>query len=235
MADLAISASFSQQKTGSNQTPTAANPKQLNVNQVGDKVIKDTITVLGTDISLDLGSIVNVGWCWFQNLLNSGPPPSPVMGGIGQGGTPGSTVYTYVVVANFPDGSKSVSAATQTVTGAAVLNATNYNILSWPSVGATTYDIYRTSSGGTPATLGKIASTAGLTYNDQGAAGDGAAIPAVINSNFPIGIGIVSGTYPTKVEAGDYWPVKWNAAAIHVKALGPPINLTNFQYIVAEA
>lgn len=235
MSDISVTASFTQQKTGSNQTPTSAQPAGRSIDQVGDKCIKDSINVSNVDETLDLGDIINIGWCWFQNLANEDLPPAPVLAGIGQGGTPGSTVYTYVIVANFADGSKSIGGATQTTTGNATLNATNYNMLSWSNVGATTYDIYRTVSGGTPSTIGKIASTAGTTYNDQGAAGDGAALPSGINSKFAIGIGIVSGTYPLRADAGDFFPVKWNAAAIHVKALGPPVALTNFQFIVAEA
>ncbi len=231
--DINISAQLSQKKLNTNQTPTTAIPSALAISQVGDKVKKDSINVGATDITLSLGTIVNIGWVWFQNLLTASIPPSVVFG-ITQGGTPGTTRDDYVIVANYPDGSKSISAVVSTALAAATLNSTNYNILTWASVGATSYDIYRVFAGGTPSTLGKIANTASLTYNDQGAAGDGAALPAAIISQYPIGIGIVSGTYPIQAWAGEYFPARWNAAAIHVKALGPPVSLTNLQTIICE-
>jgi hypothetical protein len=236
-ADIAIKASMSVQKQTSNDSPTTALPKaDIGVNQLGDKVVKSKLYVGATDIIIDLNGIAAIGWCWFQNLLVPATPPraAPV---ITQGGTPGAVSYTYLIVANFPDGSKSVGLPVTTLVGAATLNGTNYNILTWPAVaGASTYDIYRTASGGTPSTVGKIA-TSTSPYNDQGAAGDGATVPPEIISNFPIGIGLVSGTYPNWIWAAEYYPVRWNGAAIHVKSLGaaPPVaGGSNLQFIIAE-
>src|SRR5262252_2037028 len=137
MPDVIISATYSQQKTGSNQSPTGAAPNKINATQVGDKVIKNTLLVQGTDITLDLGGqITTIGWCWFQNLLNAVAPPSTVPGVITHGGTPGTTQYTYCIVANYSDGSKSISSNVVTNTGAATLTGTNTNIIPFSNVGA---------------------------------------------------------------------------------------------------
>jgi len=94
---------------------------------------------------------------------------------ITQTGTPGSTGYTYQVVAiNGGAGSpKTKGYDAFTGTGNATLNSSNYNVVTWAAVtGASSYDVYRTFGG---ASQGKIASVSSgtLTYNDQGAAGDG--------------------------------------------------------------
>lgn len=238
LADVAIKAQFSVQKQTSNDSPTTAIPKaDIGVVQLGDKVVKSKVFVGATDIALDLNGIAAIGWCWFQNLLVPATPPkaAPV---ITQGGTPAAISYTYLVVAIFPDGSKSVGLPVTTALGAATLNGTNYNILTWPAVaGASSYDVYRTASGGSPATIGKIQTGATSPFNDQGSAGDGSTVPPEIISNFPIGIGLISGTYPNWIWANEYYPVRWNGAAIHVKSLGPapPASVgSNFQFIIAE-
>lgn len=80
------------------------------------------------------------------------------------------------------DGSGNVTAAGAegtTAVGAATLNASNYNDYSWAAVtGATSYDVYLTTSGGTPATLGKIANVTTNAYRHEGANGDAGTAPA---------------------------------------------------------
>lgn len=91
-------------------------------------------------------------------------PDTPV---ITQGGTPAFGTYDYVVVSLLAAGNwhSSVSHVGETTTGAAALNATDYNIVTWAAVtGAVRYDVYRTSG-----TVTKIASaTTALTVNDTG-------------------------------------------------------------------
>ena len=113
-------------------------------------------------------------------------PSAPV---ITQGGTPATTDYTYKVVAKDANGGGSIaSSGTQTTAGAATLNSTNYNTVSWTAVlGAASYDVYRTASAGTPSTTGFIGNTASLTFNDTGiaatqAASVGATAPTVNTS-----------------------------------------------------
>jgi len=91
-------------------------------------------------------------------------------------GTTGSTNYGYEVVARVGSGNTAASSQTLITNGNATLDSTNKNILSWTAIsGATSYDIYRTTSSGTPATTGKIANTSSLTLNDTGLAGSGSA------------------------------------------------------------
>jgi hypothetical protein len=98
-----------------------------------------------------------------------------------QVGTAGTTAYTYVVTGVTSAGETVGSTAVQTTTGNAVLDATNSNVLNWsPMIGAATYNVYRTASAGTPSTTGRIATgVVASTYTDQGAAGNGSAVPTV--------------------------------------------------------
>lgn len=99
---------------------------------------------------------------------------------VGNGGTPGSTSYTYVVFAVKGNLAVAPSLETTTSTGNAALSSSNFNTLSWTAVpGATGYDVYRTASSGTPGTVGTlIANTSLLSFKDTGI--------SVLNSNAPI-------------------------------------------------
>lgn len=95
-------------------------------------------------------------------------------------GTPGTKVITYKLVAINATGTTQAGAASTTTTGAATLNGTNYNRLTWAAVtGATGYWIYRTATTGTsPTTTGRIAVLGAVTtFNDQGSAGDSTTPP----------------------------------------------------------
>jgi len=92
--------------------------------------------------------------------------------------------WTYKVVAYLADGTTSTaaSAASSTALQNGTLDAANYNAVLWGAVtGATNYTVYRTVSGGTPATTGKLTSCTNitaLTCTDNGLVGDGTAAPA---------------------------------------------------------
>jgi len=91
-------------------------------------------------------------------------------------------------------GGSIASSTTQTTTGAATLNGTNYNIITWSAItGAASYDVYRTASSGTPSTTGLLANTAALTYNDQGAAGNSNATPTINSSGTIKQTGVTNG------------------------------------------
>src|ERR1019366_5203485 len=99
-------------------------------------------------------------------------PGSPV---VSPQGTPGTSVISYAVTATNPTGESAASQVAVCVTGAATLNNTNFNQLTWAAVpGATGYNIYRTqTNGAAPTTTGQIGSTTvALTLNDTGLAGD---------------------------------------------------------------
>jgi len=74
---------------------------------------------------------------------------------ITQGGTAGSTNYSYVV-GDLSNNGVSPSSAGSTTTGNATLTSTNYNTISFPATPGHTYVVYRSASSGTPSGLGAI-------------------------------------------------------------------------------
>lgn len=122
---------------------------------------------------------VDNGTAGTWGLLNTGAQTiqqlaTPAAPTITQGGSGASTHYTYAVSAVLADGATqtSISTGTQTTGGASTLNGTNYNIITWSAVtGATSYNIYRIASSGTPASTGLIGNTTGTTFHDTGIAG----------------------------------------------------------------
>lgn len=101
-------------------------------------------------------------------------PDAPVITNLG---TPGATPWRYKIISRNTSTTQFSAASTQgiTATGAAVLNTTNYNRITWNTIDAANiYDIYRTQAGGTPGTTGLIGSTTNIFFNDTGVAGDGA-------------------------------------------------------------
>lgn len=100
-------------------------------------------------------------------------------------GTPATTTITYKIVATNAVGHSEVSQGKTVTTAAATLSGTNYNQINWLAVpGASGYDVYRTATNGTsPVSLGKIGSTtAAVTLNDTGLAGDAATAPTTNTS-----------------------------------------------------
>lgn len=92
-------------------------------------------------------------------------------------GTPGTTSYSYQVVATMTTGEVLAGGAVgSTTTGNATLGLVNYNALTWPAVtGAASYAVYRTLGG---PTTGLIASgVTSLLLDDTGLAGDGTTAP----------------------------------------------------------
>ena len=94
-------------------------------------------------------------------------------------GTGGAATWTYKLVALGSNGTTEAGAASSTAVGNATLTGSNFNRLTWTAVtNATGYWIYRTVSGGTPATLGRIAVLGAVTtFDDTGIAGDSATAP----------------------------------------------------------
>lgn len=108
-------------------------------------------------------------------------------------GTPGTTSYSYQVIAHSATGVTGPSNTATATTGNAVLSAGNRISIQIPMVaGCTYFDVYRTASAGTPATTGKIAThdcyttqliptenASILAVTDTGLAGDGTTPPTV--------------------------------------------------------
>jgi hypothetical protein len=157
------------------------------------------------------------------------PNLSPSGLAIANEGTAGTTQYAYSIQTVYSNGTTSLlTAGVSTYTGNATLNGTNYNQIQWiPVPNAVSYNIYRTIAGGTPSTVGLIASAVAgtlttntlgnqvLSYNDTGLTASGLAsgtpaITGITNSAglyyamayqivavFPNGAQTVSGSYTT--------------------------------------
>jgi hypothetical protein len=92
---------------------------------------------------------------WGVQTNTLAQPSTPV---ITHAGTAGSATWTYTVVAAVGPTVTQPSATGSTATGNATLTTGNYNIVTWTTTpNADYYIVYRTVSGGTPATLGAIA------------------------------------------------------------------------------
>jgi hypothetical protein len=105
-----------------------------------------------------------------QKLLGVVSPSTPTISNIG---TPGTTGYSYTIVAIDRNGFKTIASTVgSTTTGAATLNGTDFNRITWTAVdGAVSYDVVRTVSSGTPSSLGSIVlGTKALTFDDTGIA-----------------------------------------------------------------
>jgi hypothetical protein len=102
-------------------------------------------------------------------------PGSPL---VSPQGTPGAVAYSYAISSVNATGESKASAAKATATGAATLNSTNFNQITWTlDPAATSYNIYRTASAGTPSTTGLIGTATAATFDDTGLAGDGSTAP----------------------------------------------------------
>lgn len=116
-------------------------------------------------------------------------PSAPV---VTQGGTAGSTNYSYAVT-DLGNGGSATSSATQTTTGNATLSVTNFNIVTWASIIGHTYRVVRTAASGTPNSLGWIsvatmATANSMSFNDTGiTATGGVAAGNVSGGIFPAG------------------------------------------------
>lgn len=112
-------------------------------------------------------------WTVARVLGGAAGIPAPEPPTITLQGAAGSTLYKYVIVAKNAAGATQGSAFGQITTGNANLGSGNGNIITWAAIpGATSYDIYRTFTAGTPATVGKIGNTASATFTDSAIAGD---------------------------------------------------------------
>jgi len=93
-------------------------------------------------------------------------------------GETGSTTWGYRVSAVNENGETLACAEVQAADGNANLSESNYNALAWTTVtGAASYNVYRVTAGGTPATTGLIGSPTTNSLNDTGLAGDGEEVP----------------------------------------------------------
>jgi hypothetical protein len=160
---------------------------------------------------------------------------------ITQGGTAGSSTYVYGVVARNTTGTvySAISPFTTTSTGAATLNSTNYNLVTFPSLptNANCFDVYRIIALGSPTSQGLIASCQTTSYNDQGAAGN-SAIPPYYASWMPQTSGLPAGClhYPCVVAAGviSGLPVATSTTGGYVLTYTTPSGLTGVYQLCGQ-
>ncbi len=118
-----------------------------------------------------------------RGVILQAPLPNPSAPTVTSVGSVGVSTWSYKIVVRLSDGTTTTAASSagSVTSGFPTLSSTNYNAVSWSAVSnASSYDVYRTAAGTSPATLGRIAT--GLTatsYNDQGAAGDSSTAPTV--------------------------------------------------------
>lgn len=127
--------------------------------------------------------------------------PTPT---ITNGGTAGSTSYTYKITAFNQFGETAVGAAGTTATGNATLSATNYNIVTIPLVaGVTSFGVYR---GGTNLIAIVPASGTGTTvFNDIGNAIISTTVPGANMTGWLINLSATS-TNVAQIQSLDTTP-----------------------------
>lgn len=131
------------------------------------------------------------------------PLTTPVGGAVTVVGTAGAATVTYKVVAKSSLGTTAASSAITTTTANATQSSTNYNTITWnPVPGALSYDIYRTAGGATQGKIANVLSTATLSLNDTGLAGDSATAPTV-NSTGQIRLGVTSNFIATETGSNN--------------------------------
>jgi len=130
----------------------------------GDETLLDGVVAAHDGIPLDpveAGMIVN-------------PLGSPAAPTVAPQGTPGSTSWGYCVTAFSPTGETVASEETLISTGAATLGEVDFNRVSWGALpGAVSYAVFRTTAGGSPSYVGRIARTTGLHVDDVGLSASG--------------------------------------------------------------
>jgi hypothetical protein len=131
-----------------------------------------------------------------QGAVHTSTLPTPSAPSLVKVGATGTQTWGYKVSAL--DGAGETLASTEaTITnGVTPLTGANFVTISWTPVGgAVQYKVYRTTSGGTPATTGLIATVAGnvQTFNDTAIAASGS-VPASNTTGAGIFAGVLQGS-----------------------------------------
>lgn len=151
--------------------------------------------------SLSTGGEIQISGSVSAQGLTSEQTTAPAGSSITPIGATGATTYTYVVVARDSNGNPAPGTPTTITNGNATLDGTHWNFVEIqnPSIGPTTFDVYRTVGG---ATQGKIAtvtpsylsSTQFGTFiiQDKGLVGDSSSVPTVNSTGSFVAAGPVS-------------------------------------------
>lgn len=228
IGDLILAASLQFPKQGSDFD---INIIARSLGVTGKNAIKDTKQLTTSDYTFPLGGIGTIGYVALRNdgafLIDT--PAAPIISNVG---TPGAATWTYKIVARKGTAYTVAGAAGSTATGNATLTTGNYNHIKWlPVDDAESYDIYRTVSGGTPASLGKIGNVlpaafetdpvTGIKYiflDDKALVGDASSAPSSSPFDFSCIFGPDGTNYQIKLRGQDFAVFPWNAAALHGKA-----------------
>jgi hypothetical protein len=148
--------------------------------------------------------------CERGRLFKESPPCArPTSLALTVAGTAGATTYGYKVSALVGSRESLPCEEVSVTTGNATLGAVNYNTLTWASVlGATSYRIYRNTSGGTPATTGLIGTATGVTFNDTGIAVSSTTIPTTTPCQLAVGANAIDIALDTRTLDIDEQTVK---------------------------
>ena len=121
--------------------------------------------------------------------------------------TAGSTTYGYTIIARRGNLSNVSSAQGTTALAAATITGTNTITVSWSAIaGATSYDVYRSTSSGTPSSIGLIGNTTSTTFVDTGIVAQFGAVLQEREAgwgSFPIGLQVgnaLSAMSPTETD-----------------------------------
>lgn len=161
------------------------------LNQAGGHYGPNVVTLQGPAGLSSVAGQINANGIALAQLATASAPV------ITTSGTAGAATWTYVIVAKditgtscSLSGASPASSTASTTTGNATLSGSNFTIVTWQQVnGAYSYDVYRTAHGTSPTTtgcLGNVLATTlqsgsfnSYTYNDTGAAANGATAPTV--------------------------------------------------------
>jgi hypothetical protein len=220
MGNLSLSLLFNPILTDG--TSLSSPQSSQSITLLGTKGTKYNKLIGSSDGTFDLDEVTTIGVVQIANRGAHSNLSVPTGAAVVSAGTPGSTSYSYKVVAVQDDGlgGQLLSAASSVAiitTGNATLDSSNYNVISWNSIdNISLYYIYRTASAGTPSSTGLIATATTNSFNDQGSAGDSTTPPTNTDDNIIL-IGHTSGTYTIKLKGGEVFPFRWNQAALHHK------------------
>jgi hypothetical protein len=168
--------------TGGGGTPGAPDTS-VQTNQGGVFVGDDAFTFNATTKAVGgLGGV-------YLNPTALATPAAPTVTPTNGAGT----TYGYTIVARLGNLATDGPNEGLTAVGPAVLNGTDFNTVTWSAVtGATSYDVYRSTSNGTPATTGLIGNTAALLLVDNGLTADNGTTPYYSSSGK---LGVLPGAF----------------------------------------
>ncbi len=163
-------------------TNTLSTSGNANIN--GDEAIQGGLQIgqsaqLGGNLGVNGGANLQGSTILSGGINSLSVPGAPTV--TPTGSTSNGITYSYTITAvNAYGAETTASTAGTTNLGYNTLTTSAYNQLSWSAVaGATTYNIYRTVSGGSPSSTGLIGNTSATSFSDFGMLANGINSPTV--------------------------------------------------------